>query len=69
MDWGVSCVGVTEFVTLNKIDKWLNVAHHFTLQEINTDDIEMVFLNQIRGIQIGNNLIYKNTRSDHNGGI
>ncbi len=66
---GVSDTGVPSFASLKFIEKWDDVSSHFTLREFDPKNVESVFLNQVRGIPIGNNPVSENMRNCSDGGI
>ncbi len=71
LEWtgGVSDTGVPSFASPKFIETWDDISSHFTLREIDPGNVEIVFLNQVRGIPIGNNPVSENTRNCSDGGI
>ncbi len=65
----VSSPGFPEFVSWNENVEWSDISFHFTLQELSPDGMELVFVNQVRGIPIGNDPISDNTRNSRDSGI
>ncbi len=57
----VSSPGIPEFVNREMIVRWSDISSHFSLREFSPDELELVFVNQVRGIPIGNNPISNST--------
>ncbi len=50
----VASIGVPKFAVRNTINAWSKISGNFTLHGFHPKDIELLFVNQIRGIPIGN---------------
>lgn len=61
--------GVPKFLSRNWIVAWSEISHHFTFCEFHPEAIEILFVNQIRGILIGNNPIRPTTQNKTDGGF
>ncbi len=46
--------GIPDFVHNKMISDWSDIAHHFIYKEFLCDSVELLFVNQVRGIPIGN---------------
>ncbi len=65
----MSSPGFPEFVSLKGIVESSDISFHFTLQELSPDEMELVIVNQVRGVPIGNNPISDNTTNCRDGRI
>jgi len=65
----LQCFGTPKFASIHEIKCWSEISAHFLLREFNANDIEFIFVNQIRGIPIGNSPISPSTRNKSDGGI
>ncbi len=65
----VRCCGNPKFASIHELKCWSKISTYFLLREFNANDIELIFVNQIRGIPIGNSPISPSTRNKSNGGI
>ncbi len=65
----VSSPGFSDFVSLKDVPEWSDISFCFTLQELSPDGMELVLVDQIRGIPIGNNPISDNTGNCRERGI
>lgn len=60
---------ISGFAQERFLSKWEDSATHFMFWMFSPSDIEMLFLNQIRGIPIGNETICSTCRSEIGGGV
>ncbi len=51
------------------ISDWSDIAHHFIYKVFSGDSVELLFVNQVRGIPIRNLDISNNCRNEVDGGI
>ena len=65
----VTELGMPDFVHDKIISDWSDIAHHFIYKVFSCDSVELLFVNQVRGIPIGNLPISDNCRSEVDGGI
>ena len=61
--------GVPDFVHKKIISEWSDIAHHFHYKSFSIDSVQLLFVNQVRGILIGNLNISNNCRNEVDGGI
>ncbi len=61
--------GVPKFVSGKLNISWSEILDHFSFREFHPDEVEILFVNQIRGIPIGNNPICPTTRNEIDGGF
>ncbi len=59
--------GVPEFVSRKLLISCSEISNHFSFCEFHPEDVKILFVNQIRGIPIGNNPISLTTRNEIDG--